>query len=177
MPKRTKPFWDNVDKDGPVPAHMPHLGPCWVWIGTRLKSGGYGAFGSKRAHRVGYELQVGPIPEGLGILHRCDNPPCVRGSHLFAGTQKENAADAKSKGMLAHQKHPDVFHNNGKRLLNNKKVRGEEHGCAKLTEADVRKIREAHTLGDSNKSIARAYGVSDGAIDNIIAGRAWKHVA
>lgn len=77
-------------------------GECWVWTGSRLKSGGYGLFCeggiTHRAHRRSWELSHGEIPGGLFVLHRCDNPPCVRPSHLFLGTQADNNKDMTSKG-------------------------------------------------------------------------------
>ena len=57
--------------------------------GTRLRTG---------AHRVSHELHIGPIPEGLGVLHRCDNPPCTRPDHIYAGTQGRNLLDAYERG-------------------------------------------------------------------------------
>lgn len=86
-----KPFWAHV-----------HFGPgCWTWLASK-KHDGYG----KRkhngkmttAHRVSFEMEFGPIPDGLAVLHRCDNPPCVRPDHLFLGTQQENIADMVAKG-------------------------------------------------------------------------------
>jgi hypothetical protein len=82
---------------------------CWEWQrGTDDK--GYGKFGVggrgagwQFAHRVGYELQVGPIPPDTDVLHHCDNPRCVRGSHLFLGDQKANMADMAAKGRQGRQ--------------------------------------------------------------------------
>lgn len=96
-------FWANVDKDGPVPEHMPHLGPCWVWLGRR-RAKGYGVFlrGSD-AHHFSWVVHNGPVPARLWVLHRCDNPSCVRPSHLFVGTPSDNVQDMLAKGRGHYQ--------------------------------------------------------------------------
>lgn len=87
-------FWAKVNKNGPIPEHWPELGPCYIWTAyTNAK--GYGVIGvsgnsTALAHRVGYELQVGPIPPDKEPDHLCRNRSCVRGSHLEAVTHKEN---------------------------------------------------------------------------------------
>ncbi len=85
-------FWKKVDKSG----------ECWIWTGATLDYG-YGVIGiaghrTSVAHRVAYELQIGPIPPGMMVLHHCDNPPCVRGDHLFIGSKADNSADMIKKG-------------------------------------------------------------------------------
>jgi hypothetical protein len=75
---------------------------CWHWNGTR-NNHGYGLFrpggtsGKVLAHRFMWQLLHGPIPQGLCILHRCDNPTCVNPRHLFIGTKKDNTQDAVKK--------------------------------------------------------------------------------
>lgn len=84
-------FWAKVEKgDG-----------CWNWTAANVR--GYGRISINnrmfRAHRVSYEMHRGPIPEGLEICHRCDNPRCVRPDHLFVGTRSDNIRDRVAKGL------------------------------------------------------------------------------
>jgi hypothetical protein len=96
-------FWAKVDKIGPIPEHVPHLGECWVWTAHIDSKGRYGTFrigasiASMAAHRASWILNVGPIPVGLRVCHKCDNPKCVRPSHLFVGTDRDNTLDAQNK--------------------------------------------------------------------------------
>jgi len=90
-------FLDKVDQNGP--------NGCWVWTAARTPKG-YGCFrfrnrGGARAHRVSYELFIGPIPDGLQVNHHCDNPSCVNPAHLYAGTQKQNRQDAVRRNRTA----------------------------------------------------------------------------
>jgi hypothetical protein len=134
-------FWNFVDKDGPIPKHVPHLGPCWLWTGA-IRERGYGAFNlsgkAERAHRVSFLFAFGE-PNGL-VLHRCDNRACVRPSHLFTGSNKENTEDARWKGRLA---------------------RGERHGNCKLTDAQVEVIRRDSRPGPV---VAAEFGVTPGHV-------------
>jgi len=87
-------FWERVDKNGPIPAYRPDLGPCWIWTGPK-NPGGYGTpyFQGKmrRAHRVAYELILGTIPAGKQLDHLCRVRHCVNPAHLEPVTNKENA--------------------------------------------------------------------------------------
>lgn len=76
---------------------------CWPWRGTVLRSGGYGVLiigrsFNKRAHRLAYELYVGPVPDDLMVCHSCDNPICVNPAHLWLGTSSDNVSDMVKKG-------------------------------------------------------------------------------
>lgn len=87
-------FWEKVDK-------QPGDG-CWLWTACTLKAGGYGAISINnvtcRAHRVAYELLIGPIPDGLVTDHLCLNPRCVRPDHLELVTQSENVRRITTRG-------------------------------------------------------------------------------
>ena len=92
MSDETQRFLDNVMPE-------PNSG-CWLWMGSQAAHG-YGMLSVNgkpcRAHRVSWEMYNGPIPDGLHILHKCDNPPCVNPSHLYAGTHKDNMRDRSER--------------------------------------------------------------------------------
>lgn len=146
-------FWDKVDIGEPD--------ACWEWNASRFANG-YGHFHksvSERhalAHRVAYELAHSPIPDGMYILHQCDNPACCNPAHLSIGTQADNMRGAMDRGRV---------HN------------GEAVSASILTERDVRAIRDRYVpYVVTAQMLAPEYGVSDSAIYAIIHGRNWRHV-
>lgn len=89
--RRSEEFWAQVEKT--------HEYGCWVWKGKRNPKG-YGRWGKHYTHRYSWSLANGAIPQGLWILHHCDNPPCVNPAHLYLGTVVENARDAVARGRV-----------------------------------------------------------------------------
>jgi HNH endonuclease len=164
---RTRPiaerFWEKVNKTE----------TCWLWTKS-LAGGGYGTFltitdGVKRtqpAHRVAWQLENGPIPDGMFLLHRCDTKRCVRPSHLFLGTQADNIKDMISKDR----------HASGKKWWLTLLPRGTAHPNAKLTNTQVRTIRKLSARGFAQTSIAARYKVSAPTIARILSRKTWKHV-
>lgn len=100
-PSAVARFWKYVRKTD----------SCWIWTGSKASQYKYGQLTIVRnhwvyAHRMSYELHVGPIPDGYHICHKCDNPPCVNPDHLFAGTAKDNMQDRERKGR--GNRHPEA---------------------------------------------------------------------
>jgi len=91
-------FWQKIDKNGPTPENLPHLGNCWIWTAKAITtSNGYGRLnmGGKygptiHAHVFAYEEANGPIPQGMVLDHLCATPLCVRPTHLEVKTHKSN---------------------------------------------------------------------------------------
>lgn len=140
-----------------MPGGPPRSG-CWDWTGST----GYRGYGQIHmdgahisAHRTSYRLFVGPIPEGLEILHSCDRPICVQPAHLSPGTHQKNMAEASERGML--------------------KV-GRDRKNTKLSEDDVRKIRRLRASGVPQHEVARRFDISVGAVGHIIHRRTWTHL-
>jgi len=156
-------FWSKIDKNGPVPEHMPHLGPCWIWTAFKTPAG-YGKIATTRpfypifAHHASWIIHFGPIPHGLWVLHKCDTPPCLRPDHLFLGTCKDNCNDRDSKGR-------------------GRIPRGEEHGSHKLTTVEVVKIRDLYAAGGiSQRALGEMFRVSERAVHWIVHRRHWAHI-
>ena len=129
---------------------------CWEWRGKRNPQG-YGTYThndkTQGAHRWAYLEFVGEIPTGLFVCHRCDNPACVRPSHLFLGTASDNTCDRDEKGRGL----PSI-------------KKGSANGASKLTEAEVAAVYVSMTSGNK---LAKEYGVTQALISLIKTGRKW----
>ena len=153
---------------------------CWEWIAC-VGNHGYGVFAINTkvqvtAHRYAWEKANGSIPPGMHVCHRCDNRKCVRPDHLFLGTNVDNILDSVKKGRRKGVARPKWGPNHPQRLNPDLVPRGSAHGMAKVTESDVRAIRDRFAHGESGNSLGRAFGVSGFTIMRIIKRQSWKHV-
>lgn len=158
-------FWAKVRRDA----------SCWEWTARRTPSG-YGTIkvgtATRLAHRVSWELHFGAIPDGMCILHRCDNPPCVNPAHLFLGMQLDNVRDREAKGRASHgEKHGEVMRRTFARL--GPAVSGEQHPRAKLRREQAEEIRRRYRRGNGC-DLAKEFGVSRSLVRWIVAGHSWK---
>ena len=145
-------------------AAAPPDGQCWEWMRVRNQHG----YGQLRvngrmmyAHRLAYQLGVGRIPDGLHVLHQCDNPRCINPSHLSVGTRSQNMRECSKRGRSRIPKPVKL---------------GEQNGAAKLAVADVRSIRQLLADGWTQRAIAERFGVCQQNIANIKSGKVWMHV-
>lgn len=181
--KNLRNFWRRVDKS---PGHGPR-GDCWEW--TAGKAHGYGAvsIGGRMiiAPRVSYFIHHGRDPISMCVLHTCDHPACVNPNHLWLGTRGDNCKDAASKGRMATGKnhglvkHPErVQRGDGhwSRRLPGKVSKGEANGEAKLTEVQVREIRQLHAAGGiTQRTLATMYDVHFVTIHQVVRFKTWRH--
>lgn len=144
---------NRINRDGPV--IYDRLGKCWIYKGV-INHAGYGVLMTSRqvsqdlVHRLVYESVHGPIPDGICVLHKCDNPSCCRPDHLFLGTHRDNMQDMARKGRSAK---------------------------AKLTETQVRTIRDRYANGDvSLDQLGKEFGVHLSTISLAVRRVNWKHV-
>lgn len=155
---------------------------CWEWTGA-LNGAGYGITRVKgtsyRAHRYSYQIHVGPIPKGMLICHKCDNPKCVRPDHLFVGTPKDNSQDMVSKGRNMHKVCPETLargDRNGTRTHPETVRKGEKIEWHKLNDKAVLEIRKRFSEGEPAVDLAKEYGVHKSCIYKAIYHLTWKHL-
>lgn len=140
-------FWRYVDKSG----------DCWLWTGAT--NGRYGnisrgvGLGWIGAHRLSWEIHFGPIPDGLWVLHRCDNPPCVRPDHLWLGTNRDNCDDKVKKGRAVGA------------------PGGEHHHLAKLSAVQVQAVHRLGEAGMLQREIAACMGINRATVSKILRGK------
>jgi len=163
-------------KQDPKTLFLKHIeigNDCWEWIGSNDRKTGYGKFElsgkSGYAHRAAYELFVGPIPDGLCVMHECDNRICVNPKHLKLGTYKDNELDKRSKRR--HARH-------------------ELQGPFRLVWSQVIEIRKLYSVGShvqpigkrgfgtvsgySQRRLAEMFGVAQSLIGRIVRNEIWK---
>jgi DNA-binding XRE family transcriptional regulator len=140
-------FWKKV--------HVSTRYECWPWLASVRN--GYGNFTinyrSCYAHRFAYTDVKGPIPDGMDVMHRCNNKICCNPAHLLAGTPAKNTQDAY-RDRLAPS--------------------GPNHHRAKLSEEQVRQIRASKA---TQTALAKQFGVGQQTISRIKTGFNWKHYA
>ncbi len=155
--RKPRPFLERFNEK--MPERIP--GACWIWTGGRYDSG-YGIFKALgknlRAHRVSYQIHVGPIPPGMLVCHSCDNPPCVNPAHLFLGTDQQNVADRTRKGR-------------------GRTAYGSKHPNAKITEAQADNIKALRISKHLTlRELSYIFPLSQASISRIIQGKRWKNV-
>lgn len=137
-----------------------HLGPCWEWTGLRDPKG-YARMRVAGActdagHRLALLARGEVVAPELYVLHGCDNPPCVNPEHLRGDTPVENVRERSERGRSCH---------------------GADHHRARLDDNSAFMVRAEKWAGFSRRQIAERYGVSKSAIDHVVAGRSFAHVA
>lgn len=149
---RVESFWMKV--------HKKSDNECWEWTAS-VGSPGYGQLWMGDtyigAHRFSYELHIGKIPDGLWVLHKCDNRKCVNPNHLFLGTQQDNETDKVSKGRQASGR------KNGQG--------GTKNWKNKLSEQDVYSIRNSDR---PYFELSKTYSITENMVYLIKSRRSWK---
>lgn len=146
-------FWSKVNRGSDE--------ECWEWQGAKIAHGGHGQCIAGDvvtvSSRIAWALTNGNLPVDKVICHSCDNPPCCNPNHLFIGTQTTNMSDRHIKGRSA---------------------RGSQIGNSRLTEDQVREIRELYSSGKlASPGLSRKFNVAQSTISRVINRKGWDHVA
>lgn len=158
-PNYEKRFWQFVKKES---------NGCWIWTGSN--DGRYGRFcfnyKIRTTHRIAYELSRRvKLKSSELICHKCDNPPCVRPTHLFKGTISDNAKDMIKKGRGYFQKNPDKI------------PRGEKSKCSRLKTKEVIFIKKSMINKTMNAlSLSKKFNVTRSYIYDLAKNKSWKHI-
>ncbi len=149
-------FWSKIKVCGPE--------QCWLWTAHRQRRG-YGTLRLRRhmflSHRVAYFISSCQDPGNLCVLHSCDVPACCNPNHLWTGTDADNNADMICKRRDRHTALP-----------------GMRNGSSRLNDEQIRNIRKLHSSGaETQKLLAKRYGVARVTIWKIVHGLSWKHIA
>ena len=133
---------------------------CWEWAAS-LAGKGYGQMKLPKqrkqeySHRLAYMIYKGPIPDGIYVCHKCDNPKCCNPDHLFLGSSQDNHDDMANKDRSTH---------------------GERNPSVKLSEEQVRQIRVMLSEGIPQSRIAKAFNVAQMTISRINTGDRWRRI-
>jgi hypothetical protein len=182
-PRDLSRFWSKVDKNGPPHPYDPEKGPCWEWTGS-VDARGYGRFhyGTRQqsilSHRFSFLIGV-PV-DVAAVCHTCNNPSCVRPSHLEAGDHASNMAYCKATGRLATAKNghhvsvtkPHVI----QRGDNHWSRRMPDKAAKKITRVEVIEIRRRYDAGEFQIAIGRDFGIGQTAVSRIVLRKCWRHV-
>ena len=128
------------------------------------------------AHRVAWELTKGKIPDGMQVLHHCDNPSCVNPCHLFLGTNADNVADKVAKNRQAQGKKHSACMRETIQKYYERIPRGEQRSIAKLTAPQVLALRKEQQEGKTQRFLAQKYGLSQATVWAILNRKTWTHI-
>lgn len=148
----TDSFWNKVQ--------VGQIDKCWPWLACLCGGYGHVRINGKvlKAHRLSYEAEYGPIPNGKIVMHICDNRACVNPNHLRLGTVYDNNKDRDNKGRQVARA-------------------GEQHGMSKLTRSgitEIRKLQAKHAV--ERDAIANKLGVSSSTVFDVMRGKTWRDV-
>lgn len=129
-------YWEKVDKRGPD--------ECWPWLGACVTDG-YGTIAYEgreiyATHRLAYILEHGKVPNGLWVLHTCDNPPCCNPKHLYAGTSINNIQDRIDRKRGGEKLTPEQVEEI-KMDQRKQKLIAKDHG---ISQSMVSRIKQGH---------------------------------
>jgi hypothetical protein len=167
------PLADRLDSKS---TYVPFCG-CKIWYGASVPRG-YGVIADRThgkrqeyTHRTAWELANGPIPQGMFVLHTCDEPACINPDHLFIGTPLQNMQDMISKGRQDYRKNR---RSGAAHPLFGRRIDPGIHSQSRLSWAQVAEIRALYQPGVKQSDIAKLYGIKQPQVSAIIRRTSWK---